>query len=144
MPTSALKMFEFAGDFRKNGLFCRADVGIAPYAWFSPVYLAHIREALDGFGEIFDRFIRVAVLDAVADAVLDVALEHDLAAAVQRRFGRVELRKNVLAGDVLVDHAVDGLHLTDDFFEPAVQIFRVHALSHCKASIHIGVYLQPL
>ena len=31
MPTSALKMFEFAGYFRKNSLFCRADVGIGPY-----------------------------------------------------------------------------------------------------------------
>ena len=26
-----LGSYEFAGDFRKNGTFCRADVGIGPY-----------------------------------------------------------------------------------------------------------------
>ncbi len=26
-----LGSYEFAGDFRKNGAFCRADVGIGPY-----------------------------------------------------------------------------------------------------------------
>lgn len=33
---------------------------------------------------------------------LDVPLKHDLAAAVQRGFGRVDLSKNIIAGDVLV------------------------------------------
>ena len=79
------------------------------------------------------------MLDAVAHAVLDVPLENDLAAAVQRGFGRIDLRKNILAGDVLVHHAVDGLHLTDDLFEPTVQIVGVHTLSHCLTSIPVGV-----
>ncbi len=41
-------------------------------------------------------------------------LENDLAAAVQRGFGRIDLRKNILARELLVHHAVNGLHLTDD------------------------------
>ena len=32
MPTSPQGQFEFAGDFRKNGTFCQANVGIGPYA----------------------------------------------------------------------------------------------------------------
>ncbi len=44
---------------------------------------AHVREALHGLREVFDRLIGVAVLDPVAHAMLDVPLEHDLAAAVQ-------------------------------------------------------------
>ena len=31
-----LENFEFAADFRKNGLFCRADVGIGPYRDLRP------------------------------------------------------------------------------------------------------------
>ena len=100
---------------------------------------AHVRKALDRLRKVLDRFVRVAVLDAVAHAVLDVSLKHDLAAAVQRGFGRIDLRKNILAGDVLVHHAVNGLHLTDDLFEPAVQIVGVHTLFHRLTSIPIGV-----
>ena len=70
--------------------------------------------------------------------MLDVPLENDLAAAVQRGFGRIDLRKNILARDVLVHHAVNGLHLTDDLFEPTVQIVGVHTLFHRLASIPVG------
>lgn len=66
-------------------------------------------------------------------------LENDLAAAVQRGFGCIDLRKNILARDVLVHHAVDGLHLTDDLFEPTVQIVSVHTLFHRLISIPVGV-----
>ena len=47
---------------------------------------AHIGEAFHSFCEVFDGFICVAVLDAVAHAVLDVPLSYDLAAAVQSGF----------------------------------------------------------
>ena len=100
---------------------------------------AHVRKALDRLRKVLDRFVRVAVLDAVTHAVLDVPLENDLAAAVQRGLGRIDLRKNILAGNVLVHHAVDGLHLTDDLFEPTVQIVGVHTLFHRLASIPVGV-----
>ena len=68
---------------------------------------------------------------AVADAVLDVPLQHDLAHAVQGGLCRVDLGEDVLTGHVLVHHAVDGLDLADDLLETAVQVFGVHTLLHC-------------
>ena len=47
--------------------------------------LPHIRKALDCFCEIFDGPVGVAVFDAVADTVLDVALQHSRAARTLRR-----------------------------------------------------------
>ena len=78
---------------------------------------------LDRFGKALDRLIRVAVLDPVADAAADMPLQHDLAAAVERRFGDIDLRQHILSGDILVHHAVDSLHLPDDLFQTAMQIF---------------------
>ena len=54
-------------------------------AAFSKIFmdLAHIGETLDGFGEIFDGFIGIAMLNIVTDAVLDVSLQDNLAAFVQ-------------------------------------------------------------
>ena len=63
------------------------------------------------------------MLDAVPDAVLDVAFQNHLTGLVQGRFGGVDLGENVFTGDILVDHAVDGLDLADDLFQSAVQIF---------------------
>lgn len=97
----------------------------------APIYrLLHVGEALDRGGKAFKRLIHIAVGDAVADAVLDVSFEHDFAAAVECGFRRVDLGEDVLAGDVLVDHPVNGLYLPDDLFQSAVQIVRVHALPH--------------
>ena len=60
----------------------------------------------------------------------DVALQHHLSAAVEGGLGRVDLREHILAGHILVHHPVDGLNLSDDLFQAAVQIVRVHTLSH--------------
>ena len=95
---------------------------------FEYYLLLHIGEALDCSGKALERFVHIAVGDSVADAVLDVPFEHDLAAAVERGFRRVDLGENALAGDVLVDHPVNGLCLPDDLFQSAVQIVCVHAL----------------
>lgn len=42
-----LESYEFSADFRKNGVFCRCDVGIAPYNWrigaLPPVLAVHVR-----------------------------------------------------------------------------------------------------
>ena len=51
---------------------------------------AHVRKPFHRLGEAFDGLVRVAVLDAVADAMLDVSLQHDLAAAVQGGFRRID------------------------------------------------------
>ena len=77
--------------------------------------LPHIREPLHCLREAFDGFVGVPVLDAVSYAMADVALQDDLPCFVEGRLRRVDLGKHVLAGDVLVHHAVDSLDLADDF-----------------------------
>ena len=62
----------------------------------------------DRRGELLDGLFRVAVLDAFANAMVEV----------------------VFAGDVFVDHLVDRVDLPDDFAEPSVKIFGIHALAH--------------
>ena len=90
---------------------------------FFHLFLFHIREALDRLCEALNSLIRVPVLDAVPDAVLDVAFQNHLTGLVQGRLGGIDLGQDVFAGDILVDHAVDGLNLADDLFQSAVQIF---------------------
>src|SRR5699024_7110597 len=92
--------------------------------------LSHIGKPLHRLGKAGDGLVRVPVLDAVPDAVLDVSFQHHLAAPVQGGLGGVDLAEHVLAGNILVDHPVDGLDLADDLFQPTVQVIRVHTLSH--------------
>lgn len=73
---------------------------------------------------------------------LDVSLQHDLAAAVERRPCRIDLRENVLAGNIFIHHPVYRLDLPDDFFEPAVQVLGIHTLFHFITSIPLGVYVN--
>ncbi len=70
------------------------------------------------------------MLDPVAHAVLDMPLQNDLSAAVERGFCGVDLCKHILAGDILIHHTLDRLYLTDYLLQPAVQIFGIHALLH--------------
>ena len=93
-------------------------------------FSAHVGKPLHGLGEFLNGLVGVAVLDAVPHAVLDVTFQHDLPTLVQGGFGSVDLGENILAGDVLVHHAVNGLYLTDDLFQTAVQVVGIHALLH--------------
>ena len=61
---------------------------------------------LDGFGEFRNGPVRVSVLDAVPDAVVEMPLQHHLSHPVQGGFCRVYLLQNIL-----VHHSVNGLHL---------------------------------
>ena len=79
--------------------------------------------------------VRVAVLDAVAHAVLDMTLEHHLTAAMQRAFCSIDLRENILAGHILIHHAIDSLNLTDNLMQAPMEICRIHALSHSVPSL---------
>ena len=56
----------------------------------------------------------------------------DLTGLVQGRLGGIDLGKDVFAGDILVDHAVNGLNLADNLFQSAVQILSIHALLHMQ------------
>lgn len=101
------------------------------------VCLLHIRKALDRFCETFDSFIRVSVLYSVAHAMLDMSLKHDFSAAVQRGFRSVYLRQNIFAGHVLVDHTLDSLNLSYNFFQSAMQIIGIHTLFHSNRSLSV-------
>lgn len=61
-----------------------------------------------------------------------MAFEDHLTDPVQGSLGGIYLGKHVLAGHVVVHHAVNGLDLADDLSEAPVQIGRVHALSHAN------------
>ena len=70
------------------------------------------------------------MFDAVADTVADMTLQNHLSCPVKGGFGSVDLGQHILSGDVLIHHTVNGLNLTDDFPQSAVQIVGVHTLSH--------------
>ena len=75
----------------------------------------HIRKPLYCFCEIFNRLVRVAMLNSITDAVFDMSLQNHLTAAMQRGLGCINLGQDIFTGNILIDHAVNRLHLTDDF-----------------------------
>lgn len=77
--------------------------------------LIHICEPLHGFGKIRNGLIRVAMLDTVAHTMLDMSFQDHLSGLMQSRFGGIDLCKNIFAGNILIDHAVNRLYLTNDF-----------------------------
>ncbi len=95
---------------------------------------SEVGEALDGQREAVQRGVSVAVLYAVADAMPEVSLEDDETAAVQGGLGSVDLRDDVLAGLVLIDHAVYGLQLSHDLLYPEMEVLRVLAVCHLATS----------
>ena len=82
-----------------------------------------------------NRLIRISVLDAVAHAVLDMALEDNLSYFMKCRFYRIDLRQDILARHVLIHHTFDRLHLTDDLFQVTVKIICIHTLFHFASSL---------
>ena len=87
---------------------------------------------LDRLGELRDRFIGIPMLNAFPDTVVQMALQNHLANLVQGAFYRVYLYQDILAGNILVDHFVNGLYLSRDFIEPSVKVVRIHALTHLR------------
>ncbi len=96
----------------------------------------NVGKALDSLGEPGNSVFCIAMFDTVADAVADMAFQYDLANPVQGRLGSVNLGEDVLAGYILVNHAVYGLDLSYDFVETAVQVCLIHALLHLKLCGH--------
>lgn len=101
------------------------------------IALFHICKPFDSLCKALDGFIGVSVFYSVPDAVFYVSLKNDLSNLVQGGFGGVYLRKYILAGYILVYHTVYGLYLAYYFFEPPVQILRIHALFHSNTSRNI-------
>ena len=82
------------------------------------------------FCELGNRGIGITLRDAVAHAVLQVPFQDNLPHFMKRTLGGIDLHEDVLAGNILINHAVDGLNLADDLFEAPVKIRRIHALLH--------------
>ena len=89
-----------------------------------------LRELFDDLREFGDGLLRVSVLDPVADAVLNMPFHDDLTDLVNGALDGVHLHDDVFAGDVLIDHAVDGRDLSRNLLEPPVEVLRIHALLH--------------
>ena len=87
------------------------------------------------------KFIRIAMLNPIANTVLNVSFQDNLTGPMQGGFCCVDLGEDVFTGHILIDHPVDGLNLAYNFFQTAVQIIRVHALPHSDTSILLGVYV---
>lgn len=79
-----------------------------------PLFSGHAGEVLNRFCKLGDGCIGIALGDAVAHAVLQVPFKDDLSCLMKSALGGINLHEDVLAGDILVNHAVDGLNLADD------------------------------
>ena len=92
-----------------------------------PVYFSdHVCKTFNSFCKFCNRFISVSVFDSVAYTVLNMALQNDLTRFVEGGFSSIDLRENVFARNVFINHPVDGLDLADDFPETAVEILRIN------------------
>jgi hypothetical protein len=67
---------------------------------------------LYGFGKIGYGLVGVAVFDAFFNAMAEVAFQNNLSGFMDGLFDGVYLNKNVLAGDILVNHLVYCLNLS--------------------------------
>ena len=74
--------------------------------------------------------------DSIPDAVPDMSFQDHLSALMQSRLCGIELREYILTGNIFIDHPVNRLYLPDDLFQPAVQVFRIHTLSHGSSPLY--------
>ena len=102
---------------------------------------AEVIGELLGIGMIV--FGAVKVAGYLSRDLFRLAFQYDLAHPVQGALDRVDLDEDVLAGHVLVDHLVDGLQLAHELLHPAVQVLRIHALSHTSSFQGRGHYCGP-
>ena len=55
------------------------------------------------------------MLQSVPDTVLNMTFQNYFSTSVKGRFCGIDLGKNVLTGNILVDHAINGLNLADNY-----------------------------
>ena len=79
-------------------------------------YLVHVRKTLHGFCKICNRFIGIAMFNSISDTVLDMPLQNNLSYFVKCRFRCIYLCKDVFARNIFINHTVNRLYLSDDFF----------------------------
>ena len=103
---------------------------------FTDQILFHIRKPFHCFSEILDGLVRITVFDPVSDTMLYVSFQYHLSCLVQCRFCCVYLRQYVFTGYIFIHHTVYGLYLTYDLLQSAMQIIRIHTLSHTDTSVY--------
>ena len=90
-----------------------------------------IRKPKTSHRERFNRLVGVPLFDALAHAMAEVSVENHERQAVERPVRRVELCKDVLAGNVLRKHLLDASQLSDDLLQPQLERRHVfNAFSH--------------
>ena len=77
-------------------------------------HLLHICKTLHRFGEIFNCFI-CPMLNPVPHSMLYVAFQYDLPDFVQSGFDGIDLRKDILIGNVFIYHSSNRLNLANLF-----------------------------
>lgn len=56
------------------------------------------------------------MFNSISDTVLDMPLQNNLSYFVKRRFRCIYLCKDVFARNIFINHTVNRLYLSDDFF----------------------------
>lgn len=92
--------------------------------------LLHAAEIFDCLGKLCDRLIGVSAFDAVADAVAQVPFKNHLSDFVQGALRGADLKENILAGNIPLDHAVDAVALADHLMNTAMQSLQIHTVFH--------------
>lgn len=88
----------------------------------------------NSFGKVSNCLIDITVLYAFFDTVIKVTLQNDLTDFVKSPLGSVNLHKNIFTRDVLIDHPINSIDLTHDFFQSFMKIVSIHTLAHRKHS----------
>ena len=71
---------------------------------------------------IFMSITNIPMLNAVFYTMVYMTFQNNLAHFVKSGLCRVDLGEDILTGDIFVDHPVDRLNLSDDFFQTAVKV----------------------
>lgn len=95
--------------------------------------LSHIGKTLYCLSKILYSLVGVAVFNSISYTMADMSLKDKLTAFVECRFCGVDLRQNILTGNVLIYHSVNRLHLTDNSAKSFVQSLVIHTVFHKKS-----------
>ena len=94
--------------------------------------LFHIRKTFYSFCKAGNCLFNIAVFDAVFYTMINVSFKNNLTDFVKGGFRRIDLREYVFAGNILINHTVDRLNLSDDLLQSSVKVIRIHTLSHIQ------------
>ncbi len=62
----------------------------------------------------------IPVFKPVKNTVMEMSLQYNLPDPVESRLGRIHLGQHVLTGNICINHTVNCLHLSDNFFQASM------------------------